>query len=97
MDNIRTVKRVDLEHLMHDTFKSYSVSLDSVDVSVNSLYIGITFRVDNGDTDEINSINSALAELFELKVILSDPGTLLANVNTSNYYIPLVHPFNIVE
>lgn len=94
-NNLRTVKKDDLKNFVYDIIWSYGIHPDAVNVDVNSLYIRLTFKEpDIGDTDDINSINDALSELFDLNVISSNPGSIL---DYHGQAIPLMHPFKIVE
>lgn len=93
-NNLRTVKKEDLKTFIYDTFASYGVRLADVTVSVNSLYIRINFERNNLNSNDIDKVNSALKELFKANVFSSDPGELADYRN--GYFLPLIHPFNIV-
>lgn len=94
-NNLRTVKKDDLKTFIYDTFVSYGVHLAGINVFVNSLYIRIECDRNKLDRDDINGINNALAELFNVNVFLSDPRKIDEYCNGN--CIPLLHPFDIVE
>ena len=94
-NNLRTVKRTDLKLFIRDTFISYGVCIDDIDINIYSLFIRITFERNKLDSDDVNCINNALAELFKLNVFSSDPGKIEDFCNGN--FMSLLHPFNIVD
>lgn len=96
-NNLRTVKKDDLEDILYKIFRSYGVCIDGIDIDINSVCINITCKSDSVDEDDMRGIKKALAELFKFKIILYDPENLiLLNVGNANL-ISVLHLFNIVD
>lgn len=97
MDNLRTVKKEDLDRFVSAVLNYHEVS-SAVNFNIRSFYLDFYFSLPSGNVVLPCTIQHAFAELYNRGIITEKPIEDFGAYKTEyKIHVTFIHPFNIVE